>query len=459
MLDAVITRELGALEIVGADVVPTVEEQPTSQLGSVPATRAEGPIIDEAAAERAREVAGAAAAVEAGAPQAAPTPTLIARLKLWMRRLVESVQRPDGPQFAPGRRAFGKSALDAVQLGALCKLIGTCGMHQLEGVVLDAAADTPVAIGGVLRANKELLANIAMTFERTRQLDHGTIANLTDLNVLLASCRALGITLAARTLLLEGIRSAKSELLPPAVASFVHGLGMQQLPDGQRAGMVLPAVTDVLSSFGLITGADVDAPAVQMLIENAGIEGADSASWASLPYALALMLTLPEWGVVHLSLQEDSVSGNVHCLVHALHALLCLAEPHTHSAQLHLPAEAAAHAGGRLAHRRFLEVAALILVRQREVLFSGQIKPQEVPQRERMLATVVLLLEQLVQLAAPLGYGDLQAFLPYTLVLSSYTATSQPVTLSANGDGGGLHAMGGGPPTDRGLMRAVSGTL
>ena len=422
MLNAVVVRELGALESAGPDVVSNELPQAAPNVAETAAVRAEGPIIDAAAAQRAKALAGGDG-TEGGAP-----PTLITRLKLWMRKLTESAQRPDGPQYMPGRRAFSNSALDSIQMCALSRLVGSCGMQQLEQVLLDLAAEAPLAVGSVLRQHQEPLAALAVTFERTRRLDPAC-TELPDLNVLLASCRALGIVLVARSILQEGVRAARAVLLPPAVPSFVGGLGAQQLPDGQRAGMVLPPVTDLLASFGQIRGADMDAPLAQLLADRAGIPPEDSTAWASLPYALALMLTLPEWAMVMPNLAEDGVSGNVHCIVHAVHALLCMAEPHMHNANVLVPAEAAAIASGRFAHRRFLEVASLVLLQQRQMLFSGHVKPQEVSTRERCMASIVLVVEQLVQLASALGYGDLQTFLPYTLVLSNYTAVSQPVSV------------------------------
>ena len=73
-------------------------------------------------------------------------------------------------------------------------------------------------------------------------------------------------------------------------------------------------------------------------------------------------------------------------------------------------------------------------------IFSGMLKPQEIAPRQRVIATVTLVVEQLVELARSLGHGDLQAFLPYTLVLSSYTAISQPISVSVTSDGDGLHS-------------------
>ena len=424
MLDAVVVRELGALEVAGPDVVANEPEVDTNEHGGL-AVRAEGPIIDEESVERAK------ATRDAG--DEAQSPTLIQRLKLWLRKLAESCQRPDGPQYVPGRLAFGKSALDVVQISALSRLVGTRGMKQLGQVLLDVAAESPVAIGSILSKNAKELDAIATTFEKSRALDP-LYNQLSDLNILLASSRALGIILVSRSLFQQGIRSAKAELLPPAVPSFIAGLGQQQLPDGQRAGMALPQVTELLTAFGQIGGAENDAYLVQLLADRCGIphpQDGGAALWASLPYALALMFTLPEWVQAPPKLAEDGIAGNVHCIVHALHALLCMADPHMNNGHPELPAEGAAFAQGRFAHRRFLEVASLVLLRQRQFLMTGQLKPQDVPARERCIASMVLVCEQLVELAEPLGYGDLQAFLPYSLVLSSYTTVSQPVSVVA----------------------------
>jgi hypothetical protein len=132
------------------------------------------------------------------------------------------------------------------------------------------------------------------------------------------------------------------------------------------------------------------------------------------------------WG---LRLAEDALGGNAHCLVHAIHALLCMVEPHMPRGN----AEAADAARSRgIAHRRFLEVASLVLLNKRRGLLEGG-RPADVAHRERSLASVVLVVEQLVQHAEAVGYGDLQPFLPYSLVISSYSAVSQPVGDIAQG--------------------------
>ena len=100
-------------------------------------------------------------------------------------------------------------------------------------------------------------------------------------------------------------------------------------------------------------------------------------------------------------------------VVLAIHALLCMAEKHVHCAHVDQPAEAAAAAAGHCAHRRFLEVASLVLLKQRQAVLSGQLRPQEIAAKERCLACLMLVLEQLVQAGELAGYGDLQAFVPY----------------------------------------------
>ena len=110
-----------------ADVVSNEPPQAAPNVAETAAVRAEGPIIDAAAAERARALAAGDGAE--GGTGGAP-PTLIARLKLWLRKLAESAQRPDGPQYMPGRRAFSRSALDSIQMCALSRLVGSCGMQQ-----------------------------------------------------------------------------------------------------------------------------------------------------------------------------------------------------------------------------------------------------------------------------------------------------------------------------------------
>ena len=273
---------------------------------------------------------------------------------------------------------------------------------------------------GVLHNNKDFLANIAMTYERTRELQLDAPVP-PELHVLLAACRDFGIAIVARSLLLEGTRAAKAELMPPAVASFVDGLGRQQLPDGQFAGQQLPEVTELLASFGQITGSHADAALAEAV--SAKCKVADEPGlWASLPYALALAFMLPEWdhALWGPRLSEDALGGNAHCVVHALHALLTLAEPHMPRGHSDAP-------GGWAAHRRFLEVASLVLLHKRRALRKDNLNARDVAHRERSLASIVLLLEQLVQLAEPLGYGDLQPVLPYSLVLASYATISLPV--------------------------------
>ena len=76
--------------------------------------------------------------------------------------MVSDAQRPGGPQYMPGRRRFEGGRLDAVQLNALCRLIGTAGMARLGQVVLEQAVEPPAVLRGVLHNNKDFLANLAM---------------------------------------------------------------------------------------------------------------------------------------------------------------------------------------------------------------------------------------------------------------------------------------------------------
>ena len=197
----------------------------------------------------------------------------------------------------------------------------------------------------------------------------------------------------------------------------------------------------------------MDAPIAALLAERCGIGAADTELWQSLPYALALMLGLPEWAPVGVRLQEDTIGGNVHCIVHAIDALLTLAAPHMANSRPQVPAEAAAAHAGRLAHRRFVEVASLVLLQQRQALAAGAAPPKELATRERTLAAVTLVVEQLVQHASLLSYGALEAYVPYALLLSAYTTVAQPVVLTPPADG--AHGLLGGAtqaPSDAPLM-------
>ena len=160
--------------------------------------------------------------------------------------------------------------------------------------------------------------------------------------------------------------------------------------------------------------------------------------WAALPYALALIFTLPDWHSVGVNLERDGLAANTHCLVHALDALLSFVEPHMPREE-HEPISESGVT--KAAHRTFLHVASLILLdRRRSLAEAISQQPQqpggkdarEVASKERSIAAILLVLEQLSQLAEPLGYGDLQPYLPASMLLASYGAIAQPVSV----DGG-----------------------
>ena len=100
-------RELGALESVGVRAVANVPY--IDPIKGDLAVRAEGPVIDETAVEHARAIfADVDDDDGAGGRGAAAKPpaSIIQRLQQWLRRLLASCQRADGPQYVPGRRAF-----------------------------------------------------------------------------------------------------------------------------------------------------------------------------------------------------------------------------------------------------------------------------------------------------------------------------------------------------------------
>ena len=344
--------------------------------------------------------------------------------------------------------------MDAFQLSALCRLVGDAGMRQLGSVALDAACRAPMMLRDVLQKNGEALGAIASTFERKGELpsDAEVVLSVVNLPIVLASCRALGVALVARSLLQEGVRSAKGELLPGVVASFVSGLGSQQLPDGARAGQQLSPVMDLLEGYGQLGGGFMDAPLLDAVASQCRVAD-EPQLWAQLPYLIALVFTLPEWHGIGVSLEDDRLAGNAHCLVHALHALLCLCEPHMPRAYGEV--EPVSEAGQRkAAHRRFVQLVSLILLEKRRALTEGgggggSKEAREAAAKERAIAAMVLVLEQLIQVAEPLGYGDLQRSVPASLMLASYAAVAQPLQVENersvhNKAGGGGSPMGGG---------------
>ena len=50
--------------------------------------------------------------------------------------------------------------------------------------------------------------------------------------------------------------------------------------------------------------------------------------WSTLPYMLALTFTLPTWASVKPDLSQDTITGNLHCMALAVHALLSMVENH-----------------------------------------------------------------------------------------------------------------------------------
>jgi len=418
LLDSVMARELGTLEIAGADLVA----EPTSPGASeTAAVRARGLRLEADSATR-RVASGRSSVMSAlqspSSRGAEPgRGSLIQRLCEWLRTSIEAAQGLNGPQYLPGRRAFSASLLDATQFGALCRLVGASGTKQLSGVLLEAASKPPATLHGLLMANRHVLSDVVMHFERTCELLGGAV--LVEMQMVFTACRTFGVVLAARSLMHQGVAAAKSEMLAPAVPSFVRGLGEQHLPNGVRAGLHVPSVVELLSSFGQNGALHLDASLTEAVAESSNI-GQEPELWALLPYALALSFAQPEWGAVAPMLADDTLSHNAHCIVHALHALLCMTEPHMRK---RTPDPASGPC--ITAHTTFLEVSSLVLLQQRRALREA--KPSEVPARERMQAAVVLILEKLVQLAETLGYGDLHPFLPYSLVLGAYATISQPV--------------------------------
>ena len=82
-----------------------------------------------------------------------------------------------------------------------------------------------------LRRVLELNTVPLLDFARHFAAEHAIPADLSlgQIEEALAQCHALGVVLQVRRLLLEGMGSAKRQLLPQGVLSFVAGLGEQQL--------------------------------------------------------------------------------------------------------------------------------------------------------------------------------------------------------------------------------------
>ena len=476
IIDAAVVRSLGALDSAPphllADALSggrgsVAARQEASETFAV---RAEGPAIDADIARQKQvadrgvtggvtgEVTGAFAPESSGGAAHVPGSgagargSLISRLKLWLRKELDAAQRLDGPQYVPGQRCFEGTSLDAFQLGALARVIGSAGMRELDEVVLDAACHAPMALRDVLKKNRDALRAVEASVTTRRELpsEPAVLLSVINLPVVLICLRSFGVALVARSLLQEGLRIAKRELQPPVVASFVHGLGSQQLPDGARAGTRLEPVKDLLAGFGQLTGGHNDAP-LSDAVARTCMMADEPKLWAALPYALALIFTLPDWHSVGVNLERDGLAANTHCLVHALDALLSFVEPHMPREE-HEPISESGVT--KAAHRTFLHVASLILLdRRRSLAEAISQQPQqpggkdarEVASKERSIAAILLVLEQLSQLAEPLGYGDLQPYLPASMLLASYGAIAQPVSVDGgDADTGGGAGRGGG---------------
>ena len=227
---------------------------------------------------------------------------------------------------------------------------------------------------------------------------------------------------------------AKAEIFPSSVSSFVKGLGDQQLPDGQRAADGQLSVAELLAAYGLAgaqtteppLASQTGAPPKDALLEKEFDAqcaiSSDAKLWMLLPYALGMGFAFDGfWGAAAPHLAEDTISGNTHTLAHAYHGLLSAVEPHIPKPRN------AAPSGSKLAHRRFIHVSSLVLLQLRATLQANAtadrpLKPADVLRAERSQAAMVLLIEQLVQVAGSLTYGDLQAYLPTAIVNSTYAS-------------------------------------
>ena len=92
--------------------------------------------------------------------------------------------------------------------------------------------------------------------------------------------------------------------------------------------------------------------------------------WSALPYMLALSFTLPKWASVKPDLAQDTVTGNLHCMGLAVHALLSMVENNDPRLKQR-PDGGAPTIRPNHAHRRFMEVSSLVLLHLRQSLESG----------------------------------------------------------------------------------------
>ena len=297
ILNAALAREVGLLD------PPPEGEAVDADPAELPPVRAAG--IDRSAASR------------AATSLPADRPKLLARIIEWYSQAVRLAASPGGEQYVPGRRAFGAgSALCSVQFAALCRLIGTAGMLKLHDMLLATAGQYAATVKAALVANQAELSQVQKAVGASCELPQ--LGPLQQLGELLAHCKALGVVLVTRQLLLQGMKQAKAELFPSSIASFVKGLGDQQLPDERRAADGLMPVATLLASFGLAgsqqaqlsTGASQQAAARDALLDAAidarcGVS-ADPKLWQLLPCALALSFFYEGWDGQPSALNDDT---------------------------------------------------------------------------------------------------------------------------------------------------------
>ena len=414
MLNGLLAREFGMFEGVDAAALPA---EATDDV------RARGVSVADAE----RDSAVAARRAQAAAQGKEAPALFVDRLRSWLRRAVGEACAADGPTYLPSARRFSYGYLDAAQFTALCRLTGGVGMEKLNDELLGHISNAAKGLRAEVMKNKEPLAAFAKHFERSHTLP--SEIGLTDMPAALALVHKIGVLIAVRSLLLAGLQAAKAQLVPASVASFVRGLGDQQLPDGRRAGQHLDEVAEVLATYGVPGGLHHDAQLQRTLAEATAI-GSDTTLWRDLPCLFAFLFYLPQWRTAEPLLKEGAVRGNLHCAAFAYHALLSMLDPYV------TPADGARVAVAKApAHRTFFEVAALVLLQRRHEADGTPKGPDERP-----LASMALVLEQLIHLAEPLTYGDLQPFVPHALLAATYgMAWQREVGLGGLriGEGGG----------------------
>lgn len=462
ILDGAIARELGGMRHVFED--DHEDEAPAVQEEGGPAVLARGTLFH-------RAVAGATApnlthlAPDLADVRPAPSKSL-SRVLIWVQREVERAQAPGGPQFRPARRAFeGSCWLDAVQLSALARLLGCGGMEHVNRLVLQLCVQPIPHVHAVLTAHLKPLETLAQLahLPRTHRAPcraqgepcrargepclADVLSAVSGLESVMSACRRAGVALVTRTLIHEGVRTLKSEVLPPFVTTFVKGLGLQPLSDGTPAARRLQPVTKLLAGYGLLGGLDTDEPLASAV---AGVcpdlreglsqveQGAVASAWTYLPQLLALTLSQPLLDLlsgmapgVEPGVAVDALADNVLCAVYTFHLLLCLSEPHI-PRRTDDPPNCTI-----LAHLRFMETASLVLAAALRPAGHGhhahETQPSDeaptmAPMQRVHHAAAMLLLEQLEQVAQAVHNGELEAFVPHSLVLASYASVLPPAT-------------------------------